>query len=938
MFNNTIKFVMAMVCLTMSTTKIFAQNPVVKIDFDQIGRQTAEVSDPDYTSWFLRAPNTQDPSPNLTESKTINGITFTVSKLGKYGETLSSNWYKAGISSPYYARLVCDGLTVKDISSNPVNPANKGAKIELKITGLPAGNHTLLVYLNAVDSPTISFSPIDITLNGNLVFDNLIPSVRATKTSDATSAYLQFQSNATSDVNVITFEAETSGNETQKNIVINGIELNTSNIALKATNPAPWQNDEHVELTSGNRTLSWTASAGTVSQNVYFGTDVVSVQSATTASPQFKGNQTKQNSSYQANGLYTGTTYYWRVDEVLANNDVVKGDVWRFRPAQLAFPGAEGYGRFARGGRGGKVVVVTNLNDSGPGSLREAVTNDIGPRTIVFNTSGIIQLESRLVSNQPYVTIAGQTAPGKGICIRKAPFGITGNDAIVQNIRVRLGGGQTFDGMGLTGANNSIIDHCSISWTIDEAFSSRGGKNITLQKTLISEALNAAGHQNYPAGTEHGYAATIGGDIGSFHHNLLAHCYGRNWSLGGGLDGSGAYTGKMDITNNVVYNWGSRTTDGGTKEVNFVNNYYKPGAGSKIFVAFSADNENVGTGTQLCYFNGNVMPGYFDESNQTIGRRSTYKNGATNTYDNFVNAPFFPSYVTTQSAKTAYKIVLSDVGCIQPEFDEHDHRIITETLNGTYTYRGSVTNKPGFPDNESDVGGYETYPEIVRDANWDTDQDGLPNWWETIHGTNINSATGDFSDSNADTDLDGYTNLDLYLQWMSLPHYDSPTGNKIDIDIQKLSRGFTSGVNYSLSNVVNGNATLNGNIAEFTPSATGLCSFDFTVTDNEGASMKRKVNIVSGYSSTLSVEKPAKENTSFSVWPVPNNGSFSVLMENDGDAELKIFDILGKEVVKRNITGKTQENINLKSKGVFILKFTDPKTKEVLHIKKIIVH
>ena len=928
---------MALVCFTITTTKIFAQNPVVKIDFDQIGRQSAEVSDPDYTSWSLRAPNSQDPSPNLTESKTINGIKFTVSKLGNNGETLSSNWYKAGILSPYYARLVCDGLTVKDISSNPVNPANKGAKIELKISGLPAGSHTLLVYLNAVDSPTISFSPIDITIDGNLVVDNLIPSVRATKTSDATSTYLNFQATANTDV-VITFAAETSGNETQKNVMINGFELNTANIALKATNPTPLHNNEHVELNSGNKTLSWIASASTVSQNIYFGTDVVSVQSATTASSQFKGNQTKENSSYQVNGLYTGTTYYWRVDEVLANNDVVKGDVWRFRPAQLAFPGAEGYGRFARGGRGGKVVAVTNLNDSGPGSLREAITNDIGPRTIVFNTSGIIQLESRLVSNQPYVTIAGQTAPGKGICIRKAPLGITGNDAIVQNIRVRLGGGQTFDGMGLTGADNSIIDHCSISWTIDEAFSSRGGKNITLQKTLISEALNAAGHQNYPSGTEHGYAATIGGDIGSFHHNLLAHCYGRNWSLGGGLDGSGFYSGRMDITNNVVYNWGSRTTDGGTKEVNFVNNYYKPGAGSKIFVAFSADNENVGTGMQRCYFNGNVMPGYFDESNQTIGRRSTYKNGATNTYDNFVTTPFFPSYVTTQSAKNAYKIVLSDVGCIQPEFDDHDERIITETLNGTYTYRGSVTNKPGFPDNESDVGGYETYPEITRDANWDTDQDGLPNWWETIKGSNTNSGIGDFSDANADADLDGYTNLDTYLQWMSLPHYDSPDGTKISINIQKLSRGFTSGVNYSLSNVVNGNTTLNGDVVDFTPTATGLCSFDFTVTDSEGASMTRKVNIVSGYSSNLSVEKPIKENTSFKVWPVPNNGSFSVSIENDGsDAELKIFDILGKEVIKRTISGKTQESINLKSKGVFILKVSDPKTKEVLHIKKIIV-
>ncbi len=927
MFNNTLKlsFVMATICLTMLTTKIFAQSPVVKIDFDIINQPTAQVSEPGYIPWVVGSFN--------TSTFTTNGITFTVTRMGDNGTELGTNWYKAGIQSPNFAKLTGDGLTVKGTN------ANLGAKIELKIKGLATGEHTLMAFLNAVDSPNgNNFSPIDISVDGNKVVDNLIPSVRALTPASAKSAYLKFQATENTDV-VILFEAETSGTENIKNIMFNGFELNTPNIFNQSTNPVPKNNNEHVELNSGNTTLSWTSAINAVSHNVYFGTELAALEAAGTSSSEYKGNQVKTNTSYELSGLYTGATYYWRVDEVLANNEIVKGNIWRFRPAQLAFPGAEGYGRFARGGRGGKVIAVTNLNDNGPGSLREAVTNDIGPRTIVFNTSGIIQLNSRLVLSQPYVTVAGQTAPGKGICIRTAPFGITGNDAVVQNIRVRLGGGTTFDGMGLTGADNSIIDHCSISWTIDESFSSRSGKNITLQRTLISEALNAAGHANYPAGTQHGYAATIGGDVGSFHHNLLAHNYGRNWSLGGGLDANNVFSGKLDITNNVVYNWGSRTTDGGASEVNFVNNYYKPGAGTELKqYALTMDHENNFAGMQRAYFSGNVMPGYFNETNQSIGRRSRLSNGVTINYETFVDSPFFPSFVTTQSAANAYKIVLSDVGCVQPELDTHDQRMITETLNGTYTYRGSVTNKAGFPDNESDVGGYEIYPEIVRNASWDTDQDGLPNWWETIIGTNPDSAIGDFSDSNADNDLDGYTNLDLYLQWMSLPHYDSPTGNKIDINIQKLSRGFTSGVNYSLSNVVNGNAILNGNIAEFTPNATGLCSFDFTVTDNEGASMTRKVNIVSGYSSTLSVEKTAKENTSFSVWPVPNNGSFSILMENDSNAELKIFDILGKEVMTKNINGKNQENINLKSKGVFLLKFTDPKTKEVLHIKKIIVH
>jgi len=910
----------AMICLIAPANKIFAQNPIVKIDFDQAARPKAEVNDPDYTAWVIASGH--------TSTYTENGVTFTMTRVGDNGDALGTNWYKAGIQAPYYARLVCDGLTVKGTT------ANLGAQIELKISGLATGEHTLLAFFNNVDSPTTNtFSPVDISVDGNLVVDNLIPTVRATKTADAKSTYLRFQATAGTDV-VILMAAETSGTENIKNFILNGFELNTPNIFYQATNPNPKQNDEHVELTSGGKLLQWTAAANAVSHNIYFGTDQAAVNNATTSSPEFKGNQALANTSYQVNGLYTGETYYWRVDQVLANG-VEKGNLWRFRPAQLAFPEAEGYGRFARGGRGGKVVAVTNLNDSGPGSFREAVTNDIGPRTIVFNTSGVIQLQSRLVLSQPYVTVAGQTAPGKGIVIRSAPFGVTGNDAIVQNLRVRIGAGPTYDGMGLTGADNSIIDHCSISWTIDESFSSRSGKNITLQRTLISEALNAANHQNYPAGTEHGYAATIGGDIGSFHHNLLAHCYGRNWSLGGGLDGSGAYTGKMDITNNVVYNWGGRTTDGGTKEVNFVNNYYKPGAGSKIFVAFNQQNEGVGTGMQQCYFNGNVMPGYFDENNQTLGRKAS---GNTVPYNNFVDTPFFLSYVTTQSAKNAYKIVLSDVGCTQPEFDDHDQRIISETLNGTYSAVGSVTGKPGFPDNEADVGGFESYPAVVRPQNWDSDQDGLPNWWETIIGTNVNSAIGDFSDANADPDLDGYTNLDKYLQWMSEPHYDALLGNKIYIDIQKLSRGFTNGVTYSLSQVTNGNATLSGNTVEFKPNAKGLCSFKFTVTDAEGGTMTRKVNILSGYSTSPINEVIKDLIDNFKVWPVPNTGNFSILLDVDVDkAELRIYNIFGREIQKRTISGQTQENISITEKGVFILKVTDSDTKKILYLKKVII-
>ncbi len=921
--NLSMSFKILLFLFVMSAIGVYAQNPIVKIDFDMAGRSPSEVNDPDYTSWVVSS------SPANT---TVNGVTFTVTKVGPYGDILGTNWYKAGVQNPNYAKLVCDGVTVKN------GTANQGGQIELRISGLPAGDHTLLAFLNAVDSDTYTFSPIDVSVDDNLVLDNVVPTVRALTPATARSVYLEFTAAADTDV-VILFAAETSGSEDFKNVMLNGFELNTPNIFYQATNPIPAHNDEHVELNSGNVLLQWSPAVNAVSHNIYFGMDEAAVTSANTSSSEFMGNQTKVDSTFQVTGLYTGDTYFWRIDEVLDNSDVVQGNIWRFRPAQLAFPGAEGYGRFARGGRGGKVVVVTNLNDNGPGSLREAVTNDIGPRTIVFNVSGLIQLYSPIVSTTPYVTIAGQTAPGKGITIKGSSLGLGSSDNILQHIRVRLGYYWNGDagGMGLKG-NYNIMDHCSISWTVDEALSSRDANNITFQHSMISEALNDADHPNYPAGTRHGYAASIGGGIGSFHHNLLAHNYGRNWSLAGGLDGSGYFKGQLDITNNVVYNWGSRTTDGGAKEVNFVGNYYKPGPGMELQqYALTINHEDNFSGMQRCYFDGNTMPGFFDETNQEQGRRSIVDAGITVNYETFVSAPFFPSYVTTQTADEAYKMVLSDVGCTQPVLDDHDQRIIAETLNGTYTYSGSKTGLPGFPDNELDVEGYEEYPFITRPANWDSDNDGLPNWWETyVSGTPINSGAGDFSDTNADSNMDGYTNMDYYLQWMSLPHYSTPTGETLYINIQQLSRGFENNPTYQISNIVNGNFNLNGDVVEFTPLAAGLGSFEFTVNDNDGDSMTREVNILNGYDLSLSVDK--KNISEFKIWPIPNKGSFYIKANsNAAKSEFKIFDILGKEVLNGSVETGNIKEVTLNTSGFFILKIFDSGTKQVLHTQKIII-
>ena len=432
----------------------------------------------------------------------------------------------------------------------------------------------------------------------------------------------------------------------------------------------------------------------------------------------------------------------------------------------LAFPSAEGYGRFAEGGRGGRVITVTNLNDSGPGSLRAAVEAE-GPRTVVFAVSGRIELKSKLIvrTANSRLTIAGQTAPGLGVCISNYNFGILGaHDVVIRYLRVRPGNtaGVTLDGMGMASARDCIIDHCSISWSQDEAFSSRGAKNITLQRTLISEALNVAGHKKYAPGKGHGYAASIGGDIGSFHHNLLAHCAGRNWSMAGGLDKNNghAYAGRLDIRNNVVYNWATRTTDGGAHEVNFVNNYYKPGPASKVFHALKAQYGGF-PGTQQYFVSGNVMPGHFGAEDQDKARVAATERGGRlpTAYSPWVDEPFFEPHVRTQTAEEAYDDVLADVGCNFPALDPHDQRVIAETRAGTFTYRGSVSGLPGLPDSQDDVGGWDAYPEERRHDDWDTDSDGMPDAWEMANGLDPKDAT----DGPADRNGDGWTNLEDYL-------------------------------------------------------------------------------------------------------------------------------------------------------------------------------
>lgn len=826
----------------------------LKVDINNSNRQWTEGNESGFRPW---STNSVWLSGNAT-STNFDGVTISFTRVGTNGTALRAGYWKNAVVDWNIAELVSDGLKVD-------NSDLGAAQIEMRLSGLAPGPHTLLTYHNDWDGhlPPATLAPLNIYVDGVQAVTNLAMTVRVSNNVDSATAYLNLEAEAGQDV-VVLFAANTISPTTWQNVWLNAFEIDTPNSTLKASKPSPANANEHVDADSKSLLLSWTAAGSAVTHDVYFGTDSNAVKTAMHASPTWKGSQTAIN--FLATNLNSLLTYYWRIDEINATNGVTKGDLWMFRSRHLAFPGAEGYGRFARGGRGGVVVKVKNLNDSGPGSFRDAIEGDYGPRTVVFDVSGLITLESDVIisGNRPYLTVAGQTAPGKGICFRKQQFAMSGpRDVIARFVRMRVGdlSGETQNGSGMSGADHTIMDHVSISWGIDEELSTRTAKNCTFQRSLISEALNIAGHQNYPAGTRHGYAATVGGDVASLHHNLLTHCEGRNWSLGGGLDGSGYYAGKLDIFNNVVYNWRSRTTDGGAHQVNFVNNYYKAGAASSQEYALNAQYGGF-PGTQQYYFAGNVMtpgggvsPG-FGTNNQATGKTTSTENGGTlpensnPPYSAWVNAPFFPSYATIDEVTNAYKRVLSDVGCNQPMLDDHDARVIRETIDGTYTYTGTgpYGGSPGLPNSQDDVGGWEDYGNATHPSDWDTDNDGLPNWWEQIHGLNPNSKPGDFSDSNGDPDGDEYTNLEDYLNWLAAPHSDSTNGAPLDIDLTQFTRGFTNNNPvYTVSAPTNGTVTLvgGGRSARFTSTVTtnALGGFTFSVMDAQGYNLTNSVGV-----------------------------------------------------------------------------------------------
>jgi len=419
---------------------------------------------------------------------------------------------------------------------------------------------------------------------------------------------------------------------------------------------------------------------------------------------------------------------------------------------QIAFPGAEGFGRFTKGGRGGDVYHVTNLNDDGPGSLRHAIQSATGPRTIVFDLSGTIELKKSLVVNKSFLTIAGQTAPGDGICLKDWTFEIKkASHIIVRYLRVRLGDQHKPQGdpdaITTNDVDHVIFDHITSTWGIDSNHDLRRGSNFTLQWSIYAEALNRSIHTK---GT-HAMLSSfrdLTGNI-SIHHNLFASSRDRHPTLA-----SGAKTRPgviVDYRNNVVYNL-SGATNLGDAHINFIDNFYRPGPNTP------KDNHplatKIGTPDQLkAFLRGNLF-----ERNDAF----TKDNYLSITFDRWKSRGYLPTSLErirvdrefdvdgalprTQSAGDAFESVLSNAGASLHR-DAADERLV----KGVRERTGRLI------DSQDQVGGWPVLKSEKRPL--DTDGDGMPDDWERSHGLNPN----DPSDRNGDFNGDGYTNLEKYL-------------------------------------------------------------------------------------------------------------------------------------------------------------------------------
>ncbi|UKM64310.1 polysaccharide lyase [Flavobacteriaceae bacterium GSB9] len=492
----------------------------------------------------------------------------------------------------------------------------------------------------------------------------------------------------------------------------------------------------------------------------------------------------------------------WEKAKIIVEKEAREGKPyipWAGRPTDLpqaeipAFPGAEGGGMYSYGGRGGKVITVTSLDDDGPGTLREACETG-GARIIVFNVAGIIKLKTPLIIRAPYITIAGQTAPGNGICVAGETVWIDTHDVVIRHMRFRRGEtfvGRRDDAIGGNPVGNIMLDHISATWGLDENMSiyrhmfSPGANykdkklptvNITIQNSLFGEALDTYNHA---------FGSTLGGENCSFMRNMWANNAGRNPSIG--------WNGIFNFVNNVMFNWVHRSVDGGdyTAKYNIINNYYKPGPltpeGQPISYRIlkpesgRSDLDHVVFGR--AYVTGNVIHdnSKITNDNWAGGIQMEGKDGQlmefeeAKPYFSFMksNRPFPMPYIgNIMSAEEAFDYVVKNVGATLPVRDVVDERIVRTVKTGQPEYVKGLdpesfyhfkhrrlprdSYKKGIITDIAQVGGY---PEYKGKSYKDSDGDGMPDKYEKKHGFNPKDA----SDANEDSNNDGYTNIEGYI-------------------------------------------------------------------------------------------------------------------------------------------------------------------------------
>jgi hypothetical protein len=463
---------------------------------------------------------------------------------------------------------------------------------------------------------------------------------------------------------------------------------------------------------------------------------------------------------------------------------------WAARPVDLpqsdipAFPGAEGGGAYSFGGRGGKVYVVKSLEDSGPGTLRDACEQG-GARIIVFNVAGVIRLKTPLIIRAPYITIAGQTAPGDGVCVAGETVWINTHDVVIRHMRFRRGEtfvGRRDDSIGGNPVGNIMIDHVSASWGLDENMSiyrhmyndSTGAAeqklptvNITIQNSIFSETLDTWNHS---------FGSTLGGENCTFMRNLWANNAGRNPSIG--------WYGIFNFTNNVIFNWVHRSIDGGDYRAmyNIINNYFKPGPqtpkdspiGYRILKPEAGRSKLDHLVFGRAYVNGNIMEGVervtkdnWDGGVQVENLPNTGKYKEHMKWNKPLPMPKFP----IMTAKESFTFVLDNAGATLPKRDAVDQRVTKQVRTGQIDPIPGVklpetqfehrrlpidSYKNGIITDISQVGGY---PEYKGTPYIDSDNDGMPDDWEIKYGLNPKDA----SDAQKDLNGDGYSNIEKYI-------------------------------------------------------------------------------------------------------------------------------------------------------------------------------